>query len=209
MANSHKDIGSSVVQRFTEFSRPTAFGDFRVISYNVNGSFVFALTRGNFPSKDALVRIQSACLFGESFGVNSCDCGEQLTRSLKIGSESAPFILIYLTYQEGRGLGSFQKLRAIEVEANQGVDMVESFNILGFPLDLRDYRTASAIIRDINSDFPIKLMTNNPKKVDALKEDGIEISERVELLVEPQNDECRSYLSSKKNKMNHILPHVD
>ena len=209
MADSQKEFRSTLVQRIADFVRPTVFGEFRVISYNINGNFAFALTRGTFPHHNILVRIQSPCLFGESFGVNSCDCGDQLTQALKIGSEQYPFVLIYLTYQEGRGLGLFQKIKAIEVEANEGVDMVEAFNILDLPLDLRDYRIASEIIRDINSDLPIRLMTNNPKKVEGLKADNIQIAEIVPLLISPQNEACQRYLSSKKNKMGHILPQVD
>lgn len=209
MAEIQEKATPALVQRISSFVRPTVFGDFRVISYNSSGNFAFALTRGNFPQANALVRIQSPCLFGESFGVNSCDCGDQLTQALKLGSEQPPFILIYLTYQEGRGLGLFQKIKAIEVEANQGVDMVESFNLLGLPLDLRDYRIAAEIIRDINTDLPIRLVTNNPKKVKGLEADGIQISERVPLLVSPPNEACKKYLLSKKNKMGHILPQVD
>ena len=209
MAERQEEFRSTLVQRIANFVRPTVFGDFKVISYNISGNFAFALTRGSFPQANTLVRIQSPCLFGESFGVNSCDCGEQLTQALKIGSEQSPFILIYLTYQEGRGLGLFQKIKAIEVEANEGVDMVESFNLLGLPLDLRDYRIAAEIIRDINADLPIRLMTNNPKKVKGLKDDGIQIAEIVPLLVSPPNEACKRYLLSKKNKMGHILPQVD
>jgi GTP cyclohydrolase II len=114
-----------------------------------------------------------------------------------------------MTNQEGRGLGLFQKIKAIEVEAVQGVDMGVAFDQLGLPLDLRDYKTAADIITDVNGNHPIRLMTNNPKKVDGLQEHGITISQRVPLLIEPPHEAARTYLSVKKHKMGHILPHVD
>jgi 3,4-dihydroxy 2-butanone 4-phosphate synthase/GTP cyclohydrolase II len=199
----------SSIQRLAEFVRPTIFGDFNVISYNVTGSFAFAITRGEFPQDDLLVRVQSPCLFGESFGVNSCDCGAQLTKSLQIGSQESSFLLIYLSYQEGRGLGMGQKIKAIDTEANQHVDMVEAFHLLGFPLDLREYRAAAEIIKDINQGHSIRLMTNNPKKVAGLEEYGVQISAHVPLLIDPPNAACQRYLATKKHKMGHILPNIE
>lgn len=196
------------VQRLAEFVRPTAFGDFNVISYNRSGNFAFALTRGTLPAESLLVRVQSACMFGESFGVNSCDCGEQLRLALQIGSREPQFLLVYMLDQEGRGLGLFQKIKAIEAEAKHDVDMVEAFRLLGLPLDLREYRAAAEIVRDVNGERPIRLMTNNPKKVEGLAEAGVKIEERLPLLVDP-NPICRRYLSAKKHKMGHILPNVD
>ena len=204
-----KATSYSSIQRLADFVRPTAFGDFNVISYNVSGSFAFAITLGVFPQDHLLVRIQSPCLFGESFGVNSCDCGSQLTKALQIGFQEPAFLLIYLTFQEGRGLGMAQKIKAIETEAKQHVDMVEAFHLLGFPLDLRDYRAAAEIIKEINEDRPIRLLTNNPKKMTGLEEYGIPISSRVPLLIEPPNEACQRYLATKKHKMGHILPHIE
>ncbi|GHO90787.1 hypothetical protein KSF_008350 [Reticulibacter mediterranei] len=200
---------NSTVQRLAEFVRPTVFGDFNVISYNVTGSFAFALTRGEFPQDDLLVRIQSPCLFGESFGVNSCDCAAQLTKALHVGSQEPAFLLIYLSYQEGRGLGLAQKITAIETEVKQHVDMVEAFHLLGFPLDLREYQAAAEILKKLNRKCSIRLMTNNPKKVAGLEEHGIQITSRVPLLIDPPNDACQRYLASKKHKMGHILPNIE
>jgi 3,4-dihydroxy 2-butanone 4-phosphate synthase / GTP cyclohydrolase II len=196
------------IQRIAEFIRPTIFGAFNIISYNKDGNFIFAITRGALPQEHLLVRVQSACLFGESLGVNSCDCAAQLQEALRIGSEQPHFLLVYLMNQEGRGLGMFQKIKAIEVEATQSVDMVEAFARLGLPLDLREYQTAAEVIRDVNAELPIRLMTNNPKKVAGLQEGGIAVSERVPLLIEPPNVACKQYLSVKKHKMGHILPHI-
>lgn len=204
-----KTTYSPSIQKITEFGRPTVFGVFNLKIYNKDGSFIFALNKGQFPKENLLVRLQSPCLFGESFGVNSCDCGAQLTEALRVGSERDSFLLIYLSNQEGRGLGLFQKIKVIEVEANQQVDMVQAFEILGLPLDLREYHTAVEIIRDINGELPIRLMTNNPKKVAGLEQYGITVTERVPLLIDPPNQACKTYLSVKKHKMGHILPHIE
>jgi 3,4-dihydroxy 2-butanone 4-phosphate synthase/GTP cyclohydrolase II len=204
-----KTKGASSIQKIAEFVRPTIFGNFNMISYNKEGNIVFALTKGILPAKDLLVRIQSACLFGEAFGVNSCDCGAQLTEALRIGSQQSAFLLVYLLNQEGRGLGMFQKIKVIEVEANEKVDMATAFERLGLPLDLRDYQVAAEVIRDLNGDQPIRLMTNNPKKIDGLQANGIELAERVPLVINPPNESCRRYLEVKKRTMGHLIPDFD
>jgi GTP cyclohydrolase II len=197
------------IQRIGEFDRPTSLGVFHVVCYLQNSSYAFALTRGTLGRDNLLVRIQSPCLFGESFAVNSCDCGAQLTAALTKGKEEDAFLLVYPADQEGRGLGLFQKIRAIQTEVDRGVDMAEAFRILDLPHDLRDYRMTADIIRDLNGDRPIRLMTNNPKREKGLREHGITVSDRVPLLIEPPNPECRRYLSGKKHKMGHVLPHID
>jgi 3,4-dihydroxy 2-butanone 4-phosphate synthase/GTP cyclohydrolase II len=203
------DSSRQRIQRIGEFKQPTPLGDFRMVCYLQDSRFAFALTRGSLGKDGLLVRVHSPCLFGESFAVNSCDCGSQLTQALKIGSAQDDFLLVYPADQEGRGLGLFQKIKAIQAEVDQGVDTVEAFRLMGLPHDLRDYRVSADIIRDLNGDRPIRLMTNNPKKVKGLEEHGITVSERVPLLIDPPNVQCEKYLASKKHKMGHILPHVN
>jgi 3,4-dihydroxy 2-butanone 4-phosphate synthase/GTP cyclohydrolase II len=201
--------GSSVnIQRIAEFRRPTVFGEFNIINYNKDGQYLFAITNGDLPQANLTVRVQSACLFGESFGVNSCDCAAQLQEALRYGAQNTPFLLVYMTNQEGRGLGMFQKIKAIEEEAVGQVDMGVAFERLNLPFDLREYHVAAEIIRDINGDLPIRLMTNNPKKVTGLEENGITVIERIPLLIDPPHEAARVYMSVKKNKMGHILPHI-
>lgn len=195
-------------QRLADFVRPTVFGKFRMVSYNHGGNFAFAAVSGELPVDHLPVRVQSACLFGESLGVNSCDCAAQLHQAMRLAAEAPHFLVIHLPGHEGRGLGMFQKIKAVEEEAVAGVDMVEAFHRLGLPLDLRDYKVAADIIRDLNGDRPIRLYANNPKKVQGLEEHGLTISERVPLLVEPPNDECRRYLNSKREGMGHLLPQL-
>ena len=200
------------IQKIAEFVRPTGLGSFNFVSYMTNGQFAFAATRGlpaRADDQPVLVRIQSPCLFGESFGIKSCDCAAQLHKALELGSQSPPFILIYLMEQEGRGLGLFQKIRAIEVEANDGVDMIEAFEKLHLPLDLRDYAVAADILKDLIPGRSIRLLTNNPKKIDGLRELEIDVASREPLLIDIPNEACRRYLSSKKRGMGHLLTNVD
>lgn len=194
------------IQRIAAFARPTPLGQFDVVSYNKNGNFAFAVSKGTLGQDGLLVRVQSPCLFGESFLVNSCDCGEQLRKALRLGAAEERFLLVYLMDQEGRGLGMFQKIKAIEAEANNDIDMIQAFELLGLPLDLREYGTAAEVIRDVNGDRPIRLMTNNPKKVNGLEQNGIRVAERVGLIVDDPTPACRRYLASKKRGMGHLLP---
>ena len=127
---------------------------------------------------------------------------------MQVGAESDNFLLVYLTNQEGRGHGMIQKIKAVGIEANDNVDMIEAFRLLDLPLEKREWDTAAAIIRDVNQDLPIRLMTNNPKKVAGLEEFGIVISERVPVLTEPPNEACLRYLQSKKRGMGHLLTNI-
>lgn len=197
------------LQRIAAFDRPTVFGDFHVICYNHGGNFAYAITKGDMGGADLPVRVQSQCMFGESFGVNSCDCGPQLVKTMEIAAAAERFLVIHLPEQEGRGLGLFQKIKAIEWEVKNDVDMVTAFEQMGLPLDLREYRTAAEIIQDVHGDAPIQLYTNNPKKVAGLEEHGVAISERVPLVIEPHNDKMRAYLASKRRGMGHILPEME
>jgi 3,4-dihydroxy 2-butanone 4-phosphate synthase / GTP cyclohydrolase II len=198
------------IERIGEFKRPTPLGDFDVVCYQLpTGTTGFALSRGDVPADGLLVRVQSPCLFGESFLVNSCDCAAQMHQSIEVGIEADNFLMVYLLDQEGRGHGMVQKIKAVQIEANDGVDMPEAFRILDLPLERREWATAAAVIRDINGDRPIRLMTNNPKKVNGLEEQGITVSDRVPVLVDPPNEPCRRYLASKKREMGHILPNIE
>lgn len=199
----------ATLQRIAAFDRPTVFGEFHVVCYNHGGNFAYAIVKGEVGVDDLPVRVQSACMFGESFGVNSCDCGPQLVKAMELAAAAERFLVVHLPEQEGRGLGLFQKIKAIEYEVKHAVDMVTAFEQMGLPLDLREYRTAAEIIRDINGDRPVQLYTNNPKKVAGLEEFGVRVSERLPLLVEPHNEPMRKYLLSKKRGMGHILPHVE
>ena len=198
------------IQLIEQFVRPTLLGNFDVKCYVIDeqASTGFAVMRGKMPVENLLVRVQSPCLFGETFGVNSCDCAAQLHQAMQVGAESENFLLVYLTNQEGRGHGMVQKIKAVGIEANDHVDMIEAFRLLDLPLEKREWDTAAAVIRDVNQDLPIRLMTNNPKKVAGLEKVGIVISERVPVLTEPPNEACLKYLQSKKRGMGHLLTNI-
>jgi 3,4-dihydroxy 2-butanone 4-phosphate synthase/GTP cyclohydrolase II len=151
-----------------------------------------------------LVRIHSECITGDVFGSCRCDCGKQLDASLaQIANEGG--LLIYLR-QEGRGIGLANKLRAYSLQ-DEGYDTVEANEQLGLPVDSRDYAVAYQILKHYGIDT-LRLLTNNPLKVDTLKQYGITISERVALEIMPTKDSQR-YLQTKKMKMGHLLTAVD
>lgn len=196
------------LQKLAEFNRPTGLGAADVQSFSHQGAIIFAVSWGDLGTQDLLVRIQSPCLFGESFGVNSCDCGEQLRDAMALGKDAGAFLLVYLSNQEGRGHGMQTKIEAIEMEANEDLEMPEVFERKGLELDLRTYGTAAAVIKRLTSGQRIRLLTNNPKKIHELEAYGISV-ERAPLIVKDPTPECRRYLDSKRRKMDHMLPIFD
>lgn len=161
----------------------------------------FAVVCGE-PRENPLVRIHSECLTGDVFGSRRCDCGFQLSESLKRIFEAGEGVLIYL-HQEGRGIGLANKLRAYELQ-DLGRDTVEANVELGFEVDSRSYRTAAQILDDLGI-CSVRILTNNPRKIESLKSHGIEVKERVGIQA-PIDDFNRSYLEAKKAKLGHMLP---
>jgi GTP cyclohydrolase II len=155
-------------------------------------------------SKPVTVRLHSACLTGDVFGSRRCDCGDQLRLALKQLAESGGGIVLYLD-QEGRGLGLANKMRAYELQ-DQGLDTVDANITLGFDDDERDYGAAGRMLDLLGCDR-IRLMTNNPAKIDGLVEAGIEITDRVPLLT-PVNGDNRRYLAAKATRAGHSLDHL-
>lgn len=151
-----------------------------------------------------LVRLHSECLTGDVFGSLRCDCGEQLAAALAQISQNGG-IMIYLR-QEGRGIGLANKIKAYMLQ-EQGLDTVEANHQLGFAADQRDYRVAGQILRQLGAQR-VRLLTNNPRKVDALNAEGIELVERVGLEVEPRIENSE-YLAAKKRKLGHLLSRFD
>lgn len=178
---------------------PTAHGDFMVISYKDSYGEHLALTNGK-TAKNPLVRIHSQCLTGDALSSMRCDCGEQLNQSLKMIAQGGG-VLLYLQ-QEGRGIGLFNKIAAYH-QQDQGLDTVEANTKLGFKDDLRDYRIAVEILNDLGL-TSIKLLTNNPRKVQQLENAGIKVVQRIPLLIAP-NSVNAEYLLVKKNKLGHYL----
>ncbi len=162
--------------------------------------YVLVITTKQIPVQP-IVRIQSACIFGEVFHTLSCDCGEQLEQSLEMISKQGG-ILFYLD-QEGRGHGIINKTLELELQQKQGLDTVEASEKLKLKPDDRDFTVVADILKAMNI-HDIKLLTNNPKKVNEIEANGIKVSERLALEIEP-NQANLKYLRTKKLKLGHYL----
>ncbi|MEP7103320.1 MAG: GTP cyclohydrolase II [Candidatus Dojkabacteria bacterium] len=184
---------------------PTIYGQFNLTTYSTAYSkqpimkYVIVL-ESKKQSDIPLVRIQSACLFGETFRTTQCDCGTQLDMSLKLLSEQGG-ILFYLD-QEGRGHGIFNKTRELKLQEDD-LDTVEASERLNLQPDERDYQVVIDILHEMNI-RKIKLITNNPRKLIAFESSDIELVERVPLEVEVTIDNSK-YLHAKKHKLGHLL----
>ena len=148
-----------------------------------------------------LVRVHSSCLTGDAFGSLRCDCGEQLHQAMAMVNEAGKGVILYMN-QEGRGIGIMHKLMAYELQDN-GKDTVEANEALGFEADLREYGIGAQILADLGV-RKIRLLTNNPKKIVGLEGYGMEVVERVPILIPPSNSNIE-YLKTKKEKMGHLL----
>jgi len=149
-----------------------------------------------------LVRVHSGCVTGDIFHSLRCDCYPQLQAALDRITSTPVGILIYLPFQEGRGIGLVNKIRAYALQ-DQGYDTVDANVAIGAPIEARDYDLAAHILFDLG--YPeIKLMTNNPAKVEALREEGVDVIEQLPLIVEPSPYNTR-YLATKKERMAHKL----
>lgn len=195
-----------LVHRVAETVLPTEFGEFRIIGYrnDVDDAEHVALTMGEVDGQpNVLVRMHSKCLTGDVFGSHRCDCGPQLHAAMRqIGREGSG-VVVYLD-QEGRGIGLLNKLRAYALQ-DSGADTVQANQTLGFAPDLRNYGIGAQILRDLGLSS-IRLMTNNPRKVVGLDAYGLEIVERVPVLID-ETEANRGYLATKRDKLGHLLAH--
>ena len=193
-----------LIQRGDTAKLPTRFGDFALTAYRTKLDDMehAALVYGDVKDKEnVLVRVHSECMTGDVFGSARCDCGEQLHAALRQIVENGSGVLVYLR-QEGRGIGIFNKVHAYQLQ-DQGADTVEANEKLGFAADLREYGIGVQILLDMGI-RSIRLMTNNPRKLIGLSGYGLEVRERVPLIIEPGNDN-RFYLETKKKKLGHKL----
>jgi 3,4-dihydroxy 2-butanone 4-phosphate synthase/GTP cyclohydrolase II len=197
-----------LVERVTSVRLPTEHGEFTAVAFRetLTGKHHIALVRGDVAgSTGVLVRVHSECLTGDVFHSLRCDCGEQLDRALRqIGAEPCG-VLLYMG-QEGRGIGLLNKLRAYELQ-ERGFDTVEANAELGFPADSRDYGIGYQILADLGL-TSIRLLTNNPRKMEGIESYGMSVVEQMPIEV-PPNDENRRYLAAKRDKLGHVLHHQD
>ena len=197
------------VRRRAETVLPTRkAGEFKLMIYadNLETTGYVALVRGELdPETPALVRLHSQCLTGDVFGSERCDCGEQLDAALEMIDEAGRGVLVYM-FDEGRGIGLLNKIRAYALQ-DEGHDTVEANHALGFAADMRDYSAGAHILFDLGI-RKVRLMTNNPEKVQALERYGLEVVERVAVEAPPRNAN-RGYLQTKRSKFGHLLSMVD
>lgn len=195
-----------LVHRVAEARLPTPYGEFRIIGYrnDVDDREHVALVYGDVQGKESvLVRMHSKCLTGDVFASFRCDCGWQLQRSMQMIAEAGFGVVVYLD-QEGRGIGLLNKLKAYELQ-DAGHDTVEANERLGFAPDLRNYGIGAQILMDLGLKS-IRVLTNNPRKLVGLEGYGLKLVERVPIVPDP-NDQNRSYLEVKRDKLGHLLAH--
>ncbi len=182
---------------------PTPYGNFRAFVYEsiTDKYHHIALVKGKPDRDNSLVRVHSECLTGDVFGSKRCDCGEQLHSAMRLVGRTESGVILYMR-QEGRGIGLANKLKAYELQ-DGGLDTVEANKALGFKADLRDYGIGAQILVDLGLK-KIRLLTNNPKKIVGLEGYGLEVIERVPLVVRP-NKANKRYLRTKKEKLGHEI----
>ena len=194
------------VYRETVSQLPSQFGNFQIYAYHnsLDNTEHVAIVKGNpadFENKSVMVRMHSECLTGDALGSLRCDCRMQLQAALKMIEAAGLGVVVYLR-QEGRGIGLLNKLKAYSLQ-DMGLDTVEANERLGFPADLRDYGMGAQMLNDLGIK-QIRLITNNPRKIAGLKGYGLEVVDRVPLLIEA-NDYNSGYLATKAKKLGHML----
>jgi 3,4-dihydroxy 2-butanone 4-phosphate synthase/GTP cyclohydrolase II len=196
----------SLIEEMVKVDMPTQYGHFTLHVFrernNPESGEHLAMVKGSWDKDEpVLVRVHSSCLTGDILGSLRCDCGDQLHNAMQMVEAAGKGVVLYMN-QEGRGIGLLNKLKAYKLQEG-GMDTVEANLHLGFPMDNRDYGVGAQILRALNIK-KIKLISNNPKKRAALNGYGLEITEAVPLIIEP-NVYNAKYLQTKKDKMGHNL----
>jgi 3,4-dihydroxy 2-butanone 4-phosphate synthase/GTP cyclohydrolase II len=209
----HKNDASTVakankIERIAEANLPTESGNFRIVGFRHldTGEEIVALVKGQ-PSNTtpALIRIHSQCLTGDVFHSIKCDCGRQLQQAMELIEQEGCGAIIY-QLQEGRGIGLMNKIRAYALQ-DQGQDTVEANLSLGFDADMRDYEVCADVIKQLGIGA-VRLLSNNPDKIEGLRSAGVEVVERVSIEVEADQTSI-GYLKTKREKLGHLLENLD
>jgi len=196
-----------IANKVAEAELPTKLGAFRIFGFESpdKTESALALVFGTpTDNESALVRIHSQCLTGDVFGSERCDCGAQLDFAMAAIADKGSGILIY-QLQEGRGIGLMNKLQAYELQ-DEGHDTVEANHHLGFEADHRNYALCAAVLGHFGV-RRVRLMSNNPRKIDGLQAAGIDVVERIPIEIAP-SDKTENYLKTKKAKLGHLLSQV-
>ena len=183
---------------------PTRYGAFRIYAFQCpyTGEDHVALVRGQIAGRErVLLRLHSECVTGDVFGSERCDCGAQLDAALKRIGKAPRGVLLYLA-QEGRGIGIANKIAAYHLQ-DHGLDTVDANRVLGFPADLRSYKCAACMLRVLGVKS-VRLMTNNPAKVEQLVSYGLRVADRIPLQIPATAANIR-YLRTKKSRLAHLL----
>lgn len=194
----------ATVVKVAEARMPTEFGEFRIAGYRslTSDEEFVALFKGDLENEDGVpVRIHSQCLTGDVFHSIKCDCGPQLQRAMETIEEAGRGVIVY-QQQEGRGIGIINKIRAYALQ-DEGADTIEANTRLGLEVDLREYGQCVEILRDLGLS-KVRLMSNNPEKIQAVRDGGLELVERLPIEFKPSKD-TEHYLSVKKFQMGHLL----
>ncbi len=194
----------SLIKREIGVNMPTEWGSFELVAFKqINtGDTHLALIKGSWEENEpVMVRVHSSCVTGDIFGSCRCDCGEQLHAAMEMVEKEGKGVILYM-FQEGRGIGLINKLKAYKLQ-EQGRDTVEANLELGFAMDERDYGVGAQILRDLGV-HKIRLISNNPKKRAGLMGYGLEIVDSIAIEI-PENPHNKKYLETKRDKMGHAI----